>query len=176
MLLKVGMVLAAVPMSMLALVAGTGVVVVEVQEKKADGHHFAIPVPLLLAEGATAFVPEQDRRVHIGGDAQRFLPVAAEMVGALEQSPDGELIRVEERDQNIRIAKVGSNLEIHVTERGRGEEVSVVVPLAMAAEVLRAAHDGTLEAPAIVSALRRARLTTLAVVDNPNEHVRITVF
>ena len=35
MLLKIGMVLAAVPLSLLALVAGTGVVVVDVHEKGA---------------------------------------------------------------------------------------------------------------------------------------------
>ena len=58
MLLKVGMVLAAVPMSLLALVAGTGVVVVDVQEKGPDGHHFVVPVPLLLAQAPRASCPK----------------------------------------------------------------------------------------------------------------------
>lgn len=175
MLLKVGMVLAAVPMSLMALVAGTGVVVVDVQEKGPDGHHFVVPVPLLLAQGAAGFVPEGKSRVDIG-EARRYMPMAEEVVKALAKSPDGELVRVEERDQNVRIAKVGANLEIRVTERGRGDDVSVTVPLSMVTELVREAHDGPLRASTIVSALRKARMTTLADVNNHDEHVRITVW
>lgn len=175
MLLKVGMVLAAVPMSLLALVAGTGVVVVDVEQKGPDRHHFVVPVPLLLAQGAAGFVPEGKDRVDIG-EARRYMPVVAEMVKALGDSPDGELVRVEERDQDVRIAKVGANLEIRVSQRGHDEEVSVTIPLSMATELVRDARDGALRAPAIVSALRKARLTTLADVNNHDAHVRVTVW
>jgi hypothetical protein len=175
MLLKVGMVLAAVPMSLLALVAGTGVVVVDVQEKGPDGHHFVVPVPLLLAQGAAGFVPEGKDRFDLG-EARRYMPMVEEMVKVLGESPDGELVRVEEHHQTVRIAKVGANLEIRVTERGHDDDVSVTIPLSMATQLAREAQDGTLRAPTIVSALRKARLTTLADVNNRDEHVRITVW
>lgn len=175
MLLKVGMVLAAVPMSLLAVVAGTGVVVVDVQQKGPEGHHFVVPVPLLLAQGAAGFVPDGKARVDIG-EARRYLPMVEEMVKVLADGPDGELVRVEERDQSVRIAKVGANLEIRVTQRGRDEDVSVTVPLSMAAQLVREAQGGALRAPALVSALRKARLTTLADVRTSDEHVRITVW
>lgn len=175
MLFKIGMALAAVPMSMMAIVAGTGVVVVDVQEKGPEGHHFVVPVPLLLAQGAAAFVPNGKDRVELG-EARRYLPMVEEMVKALADGPDGELVRVEERDQSVRIAKVGANLEIHVTERGQGDDVSVTVPLSMAAQLVREAQGGTLRASSVVSALRKARLTTLADVRSGEEHVRVTVW
>ena len=104
------------------------------------------------------------------------MPMVEEMVKVLGESPDGELVRVEEHDQTVRIAKVGANLEIRVTERGHDDDVSVTIPLSMATQLVREAQDGTLRAPTIVSALRKARLTTLADVNNRDEHVRITVW
>jgi hypothetical protein len=175
MLLKIGMVLAAIPLSVMALVAATGVVVVDVQEKGPGGHHLIVPVPLVLAQAAAGFVPEEKTHVDLG-EAQRYLPVAEEMVRALGECPDGELVRVEERDQKVRIAKVGTTLVIHVTEETKGEDVSVTVPLSMASTVLREARRGSLNAATLVSTLRGARLTTLADVRNGDQHVRVTVW
>jgi hypothetical protein len=175
MLLKIGMVLAAVPMSLLAVVAGTGVVVVDVQERGPAGHHIVVPVPLVLAQVAATFAPHGKDRIELG-EAQRYLPMAEEMVQALRDAPDGELVRVEERDQKVRIAKVGANLEIKVTQGENREDVSVTIPLAMARTLVREARNGSLRAPAIVAALREARLTTLADVRDGDEHVRVTIW
>ena len=175
MLMKIGMVLAAVPLSVMALVAGTGVVVVDVQDKGPDGHHIVVPVPLILAQAAASFVPEQKTHLELG-EAERYLPVAEEMVKALGECPDGELVRVEERDQKVRIAKVGKDLVIHVTEGAKGDDVSVTVPLSMASTVLQEARHGSLSAATLVSTLRSARLTTLADVRSGDQHVRVTVW
>ena len=55
MLLKIGAALAAVPLAMAGVVAGTGVVVVDV--RSSDGPHIVVPVPLILAETAGHLVP-----------------------------------------------------------------------------------------------------------------------
>ena len=75
MLLKIGAVLAAIPLSLVAVVAGTGVVVVDVNQAGPDGHHIVVPVPLLLAESAAVFVPEKARHVDLH-QAKPYLPVA----------------------------------------------------------------------------------------------------
>src|SRR5271169_1641039 len=134
MLLKIGAVLAAIPMSLLAVVASTGVVVVDVKEGGPEGHHIVVPVPLMLGEAAAAFVPQKARHLELG-EAKRYLPVAEEMLKALEECEDAELVRVDEQAQHVLILKHGPNLEIHVKD-GVREQVDVTVPLAMAREVV----------------------------------------
>ena len=175
MLLKMGMVLAAVPLSLLAVVAGTGVVVVDVQERGPAEHHFIVPVPLVLARAAAGFVPEGKDRLDLG-EARQYLPMVEEMVKALGEAPDGDLVRVEQPDQRVRVAKVGATLEIKVTQRAQEEDVAVTIPLSMARALVREARNNSLRASTIVSALREARLTTLADVRNGDEHVRVTVW
>jgi 3-dehydroquinate synthase class II len=173
MLIKIGVVLAAIPMALLALVAGTGLVVVDVREGGPSGHHLIVPVPLVLAQAASAFVPRHEMRVNLG-EASRYLPVADEMMKALADGPDGELVHVEERDEKVRIAKVGQNLVVKVTRPG--EDVSVTVPISMVKAVLADMKDGELTPSTIVGALREARFTALADVRNGDEHVRVTVW
>jgi len=173
MLLKIGAVLAAIPLSLVAVVAGTGVVVVDVNQAGPDGHHFIVPVPLVLAETASAFVPQEGRRLDLH-EAEPYLPAAEAALAALADSPDGELVSVDDHDQHVRIAKKGRNIEVHVTEPG--QNVAVTVPLDMAASFLREASHGEVTPSRLVGMLRRARLTTLADVRNGDGHVRVTVW
>ena len=140
------------------VVAGTGVVVVEVQERGPAGHHFVVPVPLVLAQAASGFVPEGKDRLDLG-EARQYLPMVEEMVKGLGEAPDAELVRVEQPDQRVRVAKVGATLEIKVTQRAQEEDVAVTIPLSMARALVR-----------------EARLTTLADVRHGEEHVRVTVW
>jgi hypothetical protein len=174
MLLKVGAALAAIPLTLVAAVAGTGVVVVDVKEAGPSGHRIVVPVPLLLAQSAASFVPAKERHVPIG-DAARYLPVARAALDALADSGDGELVAVDDRDQHVRVAKRGSNLEIDVTG-SRDEEVHVTVPLSMASEALRQVESGEISPGALVGLLRQARLTRLADVRSDGNHVRVTVW
>lgn len=131
MLLKIGAVLAAIPLALFALVGATGVLVVDVRESGPDGHHFIVPVPLLLAQAAAGLAPHAGREVDLP-QLSEYLPMAQAAIEGLSGAPDGELVRVEERDEIVLITKVGSTLQVRVN--GRNEEVSVNVPLSMAAE------------------------------------------
>jgi hypothetical protein len=175
MLLKIGAALAAVPLAMAGVVAGTGVVVVDV--RTSDGPRIVLPVPLVLAEAAGHMVPiNQTERAFRGLDrAQRYLPIAEEVLAAIAEGPDAELVRVEDGREEVRISKVGDELQIRV--RDDHENVSVNVPLKMAREILAQVHHGrNIDPGEIVATLRSARLTSLVEVQSRDEHVKISVW
>jgi len=175
MLLKLGAALAAVPLAMVGVVAGTGVAVVDV--RPSDGPHIVVPVPLVLLETAGHLMPLRKTEHAFRGleRAQRYLPVAEEMLAALSEAPDCELVRVEDGRERVSISKVGDVLQIRVHDDH--ENVSVNVPLSMAREVLAQAHHGRNVDPGeVVAALRRARFTNLVEVQDRDEHVKISIW
>ena len=164
----------AVPVAGAAVVAGTGVVVVDVREKGANGTHIVVPVPLLAARVAAGFVPADKARVPIESEAARHLPLARELVEALAKGPDGELVRVEEPGTEVLVSKVGDRLEIRVSDDG--ERVRVNAPFDL---VLEAIPDGqgVIEVGDLVGALSHARFTDLVEVESRDgEHVKVSIW
>ncbi|HEY6555452.1 MAG TPA: hypothetical protein VI669_18995 [Vicinamibacteria bacterium] len=162
----------AVPMAGAGAVAATGVAWVDVREGGRDGMRIVLPVPLALVQTAAAFVPDQKKHLRIG-EAARYLPVAREALQALADGPDGELVRVEERDEQVVIAKVGRSLHIQVKDHG--EDVEVNVPIEVALQAL--GEDGTLSPMRAIGALRQARLTKLVEVNGRDgERVKISIW
>jgi hypothetical protein len=175
MLLKIGAVLASIPVALGAVVAGTGVMVVDV--KDADGTHIVVPVPLLLAETAARLAPTKAAEVNIDRQltrARRYLPMAEEVLAALAEGPDGELVRVDDGDEHVRITKAGDILEVRV--ESPKEKVAVNVPFGLARQALSQARGGRISAGDLVGALRHARLTRLADVRDGSDHVTITIW
>jgi hypothetical protein len=177
MLLKIAAAVAAVPLAGGAMVAATGVAMVDVRESGPRGHHIMVPVPLLAAEVAARFVPPRvlnhqlDRQLE---HARPYLGAAQEMLEAVADGPDALLVEVEHRDEHVRISKAGDVLQIRVT--GSHEEVSVDVPFAVAREALRQAQQGQISAGDLLAVLRRARFTKLVEVHDRGERVRITLW
>ena len=165
---KVGAILLAIPASLLAVVAGTGIVVVDVAE---PGHHIVLPVPLLLAEAVTKAVPEDKMKIDLG-KAKEQLSHMGPLIQALDDCPDAVLVEVQDKDEHVQISKAGRLLQVRV--HGHDEEVSVDVPVSFLKEFL--GHDGKLEASQIVSALRKARMTRLVNVQQGERHVTVSVF
>jgi hypothetical protein len=162
----------AIPVAGAGVVAATGVAWVDVKEGGRDGMHIVVPVPLALAQTAAAFVPAPKQHIRLG-EAARYLPVAREALEALAEAPDGELVRVEERDELVVITKIGRSL--HVEVKDHGEDVEVNVPIAMALQVL--GEDGTISPSRAIGALREARLTKLVEVNGRDgERVKITIW
>jgi hypothetical protein len=163
----------AVPTLAVGAVAATGVAVVDVQEK-AGGHHIVVPVPLALAQVAAAFVPERKSTVRLPAEAERYLPVARDVLTALAEAEDAELVRVEEPGKDVSIRKEGDLLHIRVHD---GEhQVNVQVPIRLALSVLPEA-GGRISASQAVWALQRARLTQVVDVQGADgEHVSVTVY
>jgi hypothetical protein len=162
----------AVPIAGAGVVAGTGVAWVDVKEGGANGTRIVLPVPLVLAQTAAAFVPVHKAKVEMGR-AKEYLPLARRVVEALADGPDGELVRVEEKDELVVITKVKGMLEIRVSDNG--EEVAVNVPLEMALALIQ--EDGDISPFAAVGALRHARFTELVnVKSHGGDEVKISIW
>jgi hypothetical protein len=161
-----------VPAITTATVAATGVAWVDVREGGDDGHRIVVPVPLLLAEVAASFVPEQALN-HEMGEAAEHLRAAGALLQALEQSPDGEYVRVDDKDEQVLIEKARDTLRVRVHGR-RGEDVKINLPLQAVAAIIR--EDGRISPAAAVRLLRHARFSTLVEVTDGNDHVKISVF
>jgi hypothetical protein len=162
----------AFPLALLAAVTSLGVVVVDVREGGPDGQRIVLPIPLLAAQTALLFAPLDKHPVPIE-QAARHLPVAREALQALAEGPDGLLVHVEDRDQEVRISKVGDTLQVRV--HGRGEEVSVNVPLALALSALPD-EQGRVSRLGLAGGLSATRFTDLVDVRDGEDHVKISVW
>ena len=174
-MLKLAVVLGA-PVAMLATVASLGVVVVDVREGGPDGHHIVVPVPLVLAQAALAIAPAvapPDKLRIPDGEPLEHVALAREVLDALAKAPDGELVRVEERDETVVVAKQGRSL--HVTVSGQRENVSVNVPLHLALSALPD-RDGRIHTAALAASLGAVRFTELVNVDDGHDKVRVWVW
>jgi hypothetical protein len=172
MMMKIAAIAASVPLAIGGAVAATGVVVVDVRELGPDGTHIVVPVPLALVRTAMGLVPSQE----IGGDFDEVAPhlqTARDVLQALAEAPDGELVRVEEPDEQVVIAKEGSLLRVRV--HNKGEDVNVSVPLSLALRAIPG-PDGAVSPAALAAALGSARFTDLVEVRTADEHVKVTVY
>ena len=169
-------VLMGAPIALLATVASLGVVVVDVREGGPNGHHVVVPVPLVLAQAALAVAPvvaPPDKLRIPEGEALEHVGIARDVLDALAKAPDGELVRVEQRDELVVITKQGRSL--HVSVKGHGEDVSVNVPLHLALQALPDRH-GRIHTAALAAALGAVRFTDLVNVTSGNEQMRIWVW
>src|SRR5262245_39275508 len=150
---------------MLTTVAATGLLVVEVKDAK-EGTHLYLPVPLAIAQVAAAVAPQG--RHALPAEPARQISKHAKLVRAvldeLDAVPDADLVRVHDHDEDVRIAKQGDRLVVHV--QGRRENVDVAIPLACVREIVERAEAGSLTPADVVGALGRARLTKLVDVDS----------
>ncbi|RPI24325.1 MAG: hypothetical protein EHM61_17435 [Acidobacteria bacterium] len=105
----------------------TGIVYVEVEEKKPDGHHLFIPVPVILAHAAVAFVPDKEMeevRAEVG--PRKELVLAA--CDALIACPDGPFVEYKNGvDEHVTVVKRGRYL--YVDADTKDEKVKVRVPI-----------------------------------------------
>jgi hypothetical protein len=163
----------AVPLALLATVASLGVMVVDVREGGPNGHHIFVPVPLVLAQAAVALAPADKLQVP-DRDVIEHIGVAREILEALAKAPDGELVRVEERDEQVVITKEGSSIHVRV-HGNKGEDVNVNVPLHVALQALPDAQ-GRISGLALAGSLSAVRFTDLVEVKDGDEQVRIRVF
>jgi hypothetical protein len=164
-----------VPIALLATIASLGVVVVDVREGGPDGTRIVVPVPLVFAQAALAVAPAvaPADKMRIPDEALEHVGLAREILEALAAAPDGELVRVEERDELVVITKEGRSLRVRVS--GERENVSVNVPLHLALQALPDEH-GRINTAALAGALGGVRFTDLVEVQDGNDHVRVWVW
>ena len=164
-----------VPAALVATVASLGVIVVDVREGGPDGHRIVVPVPLVLAQAALTVAPAfaHDAMRIPDAHALAHVGVARQVIEALAEAPDGELVRVEERGEQVVIAKQGRSLRVRV--RSEKENVAVNVPLQLALQALPDA-DGRIRTAGLAAALAGVRFTDLVEVQDGKDHVRVYVW
>jgi hypothetical protein len=102
------------------------------------------------------------------------MPVAKQVLAALAEAEDGELVRVEEPNEKVSIRKEGDLLKIQVDDNG--EHVKVQVPISLALSVLPESGN-QFSASQAVWALQHARLTEIVNVQGRDgEQVSVTVY
>jgi hypothetical protein len=165
-----------VPIALLATVASLGVVVVDVREGGPDGNRIVVPVPLVLAQAALAIAPAvvpHEEKMQIPEEALGHMGLAREVIEALAAAPDGELVRVEDRNELVVISKEGRSLRVRVTSEK--ENVSVNVPLHLALQALPD-ERGRIRTAALAGALSSVRFTDLVDVQDGKDRVRVYVW
>ncbi len=175
-MVKLAVVLA-VPIAMLATIASLGVVVVDVREGGPNGHRIVVPVPLVAAQAALALAPlaapQKAMNLQLPPEAVEHMGIAREVLEALAAAPDGEYVRVEEKNEQVVVTKEGRYFKVHV--KGPRENVSVNVPLHLALAALPG-KDGRIRTAALAGALSGVRFTDLVDVQDGNDHVRVWVW
>jgi hypothetical protein len=172
---KIGLVFG-IPLAILAL---TGILVVDVREGGPEGHHIVLPVPMLLAEAALCVMPQDltscgqhgahhmraswnvgfddadstgGRFYREGAEAAKYMPMARALLRDLRRYPDFTLVEVRDGSDHVLVRKAGRFLTVDVND-GQ-DEVHCRVPLRMADRILASmTKDGRPRPRAIAGAL-----------------------
>ncbi|MGH9733958.1 MAG: hypothetical protein ACRD8A_05145 [Candidatus Acidiferrales bacterium] len=125
-LAKVGLVMAGTAFVGAGLLCSDGFVNVNVEQKQADGHHIHVIAPAVLGPIAARCIPARNL-----DDAARqirpWLPLIDTTLDALRQTDDIVLVEASERDQHVKVRKVGGSVIVDVDDPN--ETVHVSVPL-----------------------------------------------
>lgn len=137
-----------------------------------------VSVPLWLVEKLlpTVYVDSlRHGRISMGRHHDGITP--RELLDAVRNTPDGEFVTVDGRDEQVRVGKSGGYLLVKAREgrRGRGtENVEIKMPLKVL-EALVAKDRDHLDLGAAIRALSDHGDVTLVSVESDKEKVRIWV-
>ena len=152
---------------------------IKVEEAGRHGETVRINLPLSLIEELLPLVTTEVEngdvtfvrgriRIH-PNEMEMDLPA---IMKALRKAQDGEYIRVESLDENVRVAKVDDKLVVHVDEAD--EQVRINLRLDMI-EAMTTENKDEIDLVALVRALRDQGDGDLVTVISEDEHVRIWV-
>lgn len=156
------------------VVMNSSVLLVDVHES--DGAHLVVPVPLALAQVALRFAPDEAKYLQ-AREVAEYLPHAKRVVQALRASPDGVLVEVRERRNDVEVVKEGEILRVRVTE-GEDSNVDLDLPLASVAAMLDAyeAERGVFRTSRLIAALKTVPRGQLVHVLDGGDQVEIRMW
>jgi hypothetical protein len=146
------------------------------------GEKACVNVPLSLAEKVLPAINHGDMhggKVKLGNLHTGDIDVHA-ILEAVRSSPDNEFVTVQQADQDVRVAKSGDNLVIHVRSKDAGKEkksqkVDVTVPLSIVDAVLKNTVDNEIDLNAVLRALENGGENFLVDVQDSDQTVRVWV-
>ena len=124
----IAIILTVVCVGVATAVHNAGMMEVQVADSGPGGDNIHIVFPAFIAQVALAFVPcsvfsDLDEEI------REWIPLLEEGAKALAAHPDFTLVRVESRDETVKIIKQGHSLVIDV--ESDSEDVHVVIPLGL---------------------------------------------
>jgi hypothetical protein len=138
-----------------------------------DNFHIFVPVPMFLASAAMNMVPADEMEIECE-ELWRYREPISKVIEELRRAPDGELVRVEERDTFVTIEKKGNDLRIHVIDGE--EEVKVKFPLSAARRFLARLDGPVFNAKDLLAATNNTMFGEVVNVNADDAQVRIWVF
>lgn len=136
-----------------------------------------VNLPLSVAEKVVPAINHgqlQDGKVQIGHFNANGVNVR-QILDALKTSPEGEFVTVQDKDQNVRVAKERGRLLVRVTDDGGKENVNVTIPWEVAQALTANTGDDQLNIEAGIKALEAIGDTTLVTVTDHDESVRVWI-
>lgn len=149
---------------------------VRVEEGHKDSK-VSVNVPLSVAEAALAAAPSSviaQGKVQLGCHGRGMSVASLRKAWAeLRKSGDAEFVSVEEADQTVKISRAADRVHVRVTSTGKGEKVSVEVPVA-AVDALFAGEGEDLDLRGALDEIKKVR-GDVVQVDDGDSKVRIWI-
>jgi hypothetical protein len=111
-----------------------GLLRVDVDESRGQGHHVHVWVPAAIVPMAMHFVP-RTQMLRAGEQSAKFMPLVHAVAKELQKYPEAELVEVHDGPQYVRVHTHNGNLLIDAEEPG--QMVHVSCPLATIDDVSR---------------------------------------
>ena len=147
---------------------------VRVVSKEAEGETVRVNVPVEFAEQVLPAIHShelQDGKVKIHGNVEGV--DFKQLYEAIRNTPDNEFVTVQQKDQNIRIAKENGFLTVKVRQtKDSNEDVDIKVPMPVVAALLSSGSD-ELDIVAGLKALKSYGDTELVTVRDKDQTVHI---
>lgn len=151
---------------------------IRVEEPQKDSK-VSVNVPMPVAEAALALAPESvvsGGRIHIGSrHSDRSLSLAdlRRAWKELRAAGDAEIVSVEDRDETVRIGRVGDNVRINVDGRRKEGTVRIEIPGA-AVDALLSGEGESLNVRGALAEIGKLRGDVVRVDDHDSK-VRIWI-
>ena len=148
-----------------------------------DGEKVNVNVPLALAEQVLPAINHGQLhsgkvKVDLGKINTGDVDVKA-ILQAVRNSPDNEFVTVQQAEQDVRVAKSGDNIVVHVrSKEGKdkeSEKVDVTVPLSIVEAVLKNNADNEIDLNAVLHALENTGDNFVINVKSAEQNVHVWV-
>ena len=136
-----------------------------------------VNLPLSLAEKVIPAINEgelRDGKVQVGDFRADNVNIKM-ILDAVKTAPDGEFVTVEEKDNNVRVAKEHGQLVVHVIDKQGKENVDVTIPWEVAQALTANTDKDQINVEAAIKALESVGDMTLVTVTGRDENVRIWI-
>jgi hypothetical protein len=137
----------------------------------------SVNIPLPVAEAALALAPETVASggcIHLGSKGRKLSLVDLRRAWKeLRATGDAEIVSVEDRDQTVKIDRLGDKVRIHVEGRAKAESINVEIPTA-AVDALLSGEGETFNLRGALAEIRNLR-GDIVRVDDRDSKVRIWI-